>query len=208
MHPVKAPYFFRTCRLSDEDDLVEICHLTGDTRIDPYLLALRWCLDYLWHETETCFVAENLETGKVVGYIVGTRNTRQQEDRLVQVMKPRIIAYWRTLKPKTAAQWRGYLSILTSFRNPARGLISEYPAHLHINVHPKYQRAGLGSQLLKIFEQHLIRNSIQGYHLGVSGENQLGIGFYQKQGMTRLGQFPQLGKPYVIFFGRQLESLR
>jgi ribosomal protein S18 acetylase RimI-like enzyme len=198
-------FHIRTASPADEQEIINICHLTGDTNIDPYLLALRWCLDYLWHEPENCFVAANRDTGKIAGYIVGTLDSRWQEQRLTQVMLPRIKAHWRGLRPKTLALWRGYLTIRGSFRNPAGKIIAEYPAHLHINTHPDHQRAGIGGRLIQAYEQNLIQQSVKGYHLGVGGENQVGIAFYEKQGLSRLGHYPGFGKPSVIFYGRKLD---
>ena len=200
-----SPILIRASRLEDEEDLIEIGHLTGDTQIDPYLLALRYCLDYLWHDTHNCFVAEDPDAGKVVGYILGTLNTRQQEERLRRIMLPKFQAYWRKLKPKNFAQWRAYLLIRASLWTPYPKMLSTYPAHLHINIHPNYQRNGLGSLLLEAYEQNLILNGVAGYHLGVYGNNQVGISFYEKKGLTRLRQLPGMGKPYVIFYGRKLK---
>ncbi|MBN2044966.1 MAG: GNAT family N-acetyltransferase [Anaerolineales bacterium] len=195
----------RTSRPTDEQEIIEICHLTGDLKIDPYLLALRWCLDYLWHEPENCFVAERCDLEKVVGYIVGTLDTRQQEQRLLSIMLPKARDHWRKLSPKTFSQWRGYLNMRGSFRNTVGSLITEYPAHLHINVHPDFQRTGIGSRLFEAYENNLIQNSVKGYHLGVAGNNQTGISFYEKQGLSKLSQYPRFGKPSVIYYGRKLD---
>ena len=193
----------RPAELSDESDLIEICHLTGDTTVDPYLLALRWCLDYLWHDTENCFVAEDHHAGRVVGYILGTMDTIVQEERMKEVMIPKIIAYWRSFKPKTLKLWRKYLS-LRVLGKPYPPMLIDYPAHLHINVHPDWQRSGIGSLLLAAYEDNLINHSVRGYHLGVAGNNEVGISFYRKKGLVKIGQIPKKGFPAVIWFGRKL----
>jgi ribosomal protein S18 acetylase RimI-like enzyme len=150
-------------------------------------------------------VVEDPDAGKVVGYILGTLDTRQQEARLKRIMLHKIQTYWRKLKPKNLTQFRAYLLIRASLRTPYAEMLSTYPAHLHINIHPNYQRNGLGSLLLEAYEQNLIQKSVAGYHLGVYGKNQVGISFYEKKGLTRLRQLPRIGKPYVIFFGRKLK---
>ncbi len=205
MSESSSSIIIRTSRLSDEEDLIEICHLTGDTRIDAYLLALRWCLDYLWYDTENCFVAEDTETGRVAGYIVGTLDTRQQEQRLMEVMLPKIKAHWKSVRPKTLACWQNYLLMRSSLRNPDSKLLAEYPAHLHINVHPDHQGKGLGSRLIAAYEKNLIQNGVRGYHLGVGGDNQIGISFYKRQGLDNLGKIPGPKHPLVIYYGRRLD---
>jgi ribosomal protein S18 acetylase RimI-like enzyme len=207
MSKQNAPIIIRASQLTDEPELIEICHLTGNPRVEPYLLALRWCLDYLWHDTENCFVAEDSQTGKVVGYIVGTLNTRQQEQRFIDLMLPKLNAHWRTIRPKTLKRWMDYLFIRSSLHHPYKRMVAEYPAHLHINIQPDYQRHGLGGRLFNAFEQNLIENGVTGYHLGVSGDNQVGISFYKKSGLKRLGKIPGFRHPMVIYYGRKLNPV-
>ena len=62
-------------------------------------------------------------------------------------------------------------------------MLEKYPAHLHIDILPEYQRQGIGHRLMKRLEQHLIKNNVPGFHLEVGSKNTLGINFYKKYGL-------------------------
>ena len=62
-------------------------------------------------------------------------------------------------------------------------MLEGYPAHLHINILPKYQRKGIGHNLMNSLEIHLKEKNVKGYHLGVSTKNKQGINFYKKYGL-------------------------
>jgi ribosomal protein S18 acetylase RimI-like enzyme len=64
-----------------------------------------------------------------------------------------------------------------------RRFLKEYPAHLHINILPGYQRQGIGHRLMKSFESNLKEKEVFGFHLEVSKNNKLGISFYEKYGL-------------------------
>ena len=117
---------------------------------------------YLEFEPKGCFVAVNNTTGEVVGYILSSLDTETQKRIFQRRMIPRIAA--RTF---LYTSWRYPRSFFTILRimldpEPPKGNLSliEYPAHLHINVHPKYHKKGIGTKLLnkwlKIFTNKII----------------------------------------------------
>jgi ribosomal protein S18 acetylase RimI-like enzyme len=194
----------RTAQLADEPDLVSICHRTGHTRVAPYLFGLRWCLDYLWHDTDNCFVAVDQQSDHVVGYILGTLDSTAQVVRFYSVTFPKIKQYWKTMPNKTINDLAFYVMIRLINQDVLKDLFTEYPAHLHINLYPEYQRHGIGAQLLAAYEENLRKKDIPGYHLGVAADNQVGISFYQKQGLAQLQKVPKIGIPLALAFGRRL----
>jgi ribosomal protein S18 acetylase RimI-like enzyme len=194
----------RTARLEDEPYLIDICHHTGNTRVEPYLFGLRWCLDYLWHDTENCFVAVDQHTDQVVGYILGTLDSAAQVRRFNTVMLPRIRLHLKSMRNKTSHDLVFYLMIRFIHQDALDDLFTEYPAHLHINLLPDYQRDGIGGQLLATYEDNLREKNIPGYHLGVAASNQGGISFYRKQGLDQLQTFTKFGKSLALVFGRKL----
>ena len=77
--------------------------------------------------------------------------------------------------------------------------LRNYPAHLHINLLPPYQRMGLGSALMKTLEEALVQKNISGVSLCVSKDNAGAIRFYERSGFRVLGHHPgsiAYGKKY------------
>ena len=65
-----------------------------------------------------------------------------------------------------------------------------YPAHLHINLLPPYQRTGLGRQLMKTLEHALRQQNCPGVSLCVGKYNQGAMRFYESCGFSVLGHHP------------------
>jgi ribosomal protein S18 acetylase RimI-like enzyme len=206
MESMPAGIEIRATRESDQAAIIEICHQTGDRRIDPYLFGLRWCLDYLWHESENCFVAVDTQDQQVVGYILGALDTAAQAERLKEIMVPRAVEHWREMEKRSFHDWRFLMFMRWIDRQIFTGLYRQYPAHLHINLAEKARRRGIGARLLAAYENNLREKGVSGYHLGVGAENQVGIGFYRKMGLEQLAVFPRIGKAQVVAFGRILEK--
>ena len=80
-----------------------------------------------------------------------------------------------------------------------RWLVKGYPAHLHIDILPGFQRMGLGSQLMDALTAHLRAKGIPGVMLGVGSDNEKGLNFYAKYGFKKL-----LRIPGCVFMGLEL----
>lgn len=68
--------------------------------------------------------------------------------------------------------------------------LNRYPAHLHINLLPPYQRMGLGKQLMQALEDALRRQNCSGVSLCVSKHNHGAMRFYERCGFQVLGKHP------------------
>lgn len=77
----------------------------------------------------------------------------------------------------------------------------EYPAHLHINLLPGFQRKGLGRQLVDALEQALVAQNCPGVFLGVSEKNASAIRFYERCGFHVLGRCPG-----TVIYGKKIKS--
>lgn len=62
----------------------------------------------------------------------------------------------------------------------------DYPAHLHIDLLPEYQRKGLGHKLVDTLAAHLKSKSVPGVMLTVGASNRVGQNFYTKYGFILL----------------------
>jgi ribosomal protein S18 acetylase RimI-like enzyme len=186
------PPIIRAARKGDAGAIGEICYRTGymgeDLALagrfeDRRLFALVFCLYYLWHETEHCFVAE-LE-GKVVGYVIGTGRAASQAARFDRLMVPRI-----ALRLFAYTSWRypeAFRELLRWHRHQEAGSPPQgYRAHLHINILPGYQGRGLGSGLMKAFIAKLKAEGHDRVYLVTSNRNLKALDFYRKLGFEEL----------------------
>ena len=69
-------------------------------------------------------------------------------------------------------------------------LVTEYPAHLHIDLLERARGQGLGRVLTDRLFADLRREGIRGIHLGVDPDNANGIGFYEHLGFREVGREP------------------
>ena len=77
--------------------------------------------------------------------------------------------------------------------------LKTYPAHLHINLLPSYQRMGLGRQLMHALEHALQKAGCSGVSLCVSKHNHGAMRFYESCGFRVLGQHPG-----AVAYGKEL----
>ena len=69
-----------------------------------------------------------------------------------------------------------------------RPYAKEHPAHLHIDIHPDYQRQGIGTALLDHLTAYLRDQNIGSVMLNVAADNDGAIRFYEKYGFSELGR--------------------
>jgi GNAT superfamily N-acetyltransferase len=188
----------RRYRPEDRAAVRQICcdtGLMGDT-IDPHfgspeLFADYWMNYYTDFEPESAFVAEL--DGKVIGYLVGCVDTSIQQETQSDIIVPKIrrrllmFGYkidrrffsfvWRYLR----SMWRGEF---------VEESITDYPAHLHMNIAEGYRSQGLGSRLLSEYFEYLRQNKVRGVHLGTTTGNKLAVPFYKKWGFRLVSSRP------------------
>ncbi|MFI6761721.1 GNAT family N-acetyltransferase [Micromonospora sp. NPDC050417] len=121
-------------------------------------------------------------TGRAVGYVLGTSDTTRFVRRFRDEWLPRVGDRYPapTGEPSTPDAVMARL-----LHTPERMLLPElvdYPAHLHIDVLPEYQRAGHGRALMETFTGALRRAGVPGLHLGMITTNQKARTFYDRLG--------------------------
>lgn len=135
-----------------------------------------YCDYYIENEPENCFVAVD-EKDKAIGYIIST----QDFDKFYPVFLDKYymrIKKWEFKRRKSALR-----SVI-----PHEKYKEEYPAHLHIDVLPEYQRMGLGHKMTDALLSHLKAKGIKGIMLTTWIKNEKGRGFYDKYGFTLLAE--------------------
>ncbi|MCX7614990.1 MAG: GNAT family N-acetyltransferase [Clostridiales bacterium] len=203
----------RCCKKEDEAGIVNVCYHSGymgedldnknifnDVKLFGYL----FCVYYVRYQTEHCFVAEDVKTKQIVGYILGALNTKKQKIDFYLKMSSKILSHVTTctiLKyPETLKSIMFFLIYGRPEKLP-KNLFSEYPAHLHINILSEYQRYGIGAKLMEKFENHVRLNRVKGIHLQTTSENIKAISFYNKLGY-------QLISEHRIHLWRDIKHLR
>ena len=66
--------------------------------------------------------------------------------------------------------------------------LKQYPAHLHIDILPDFQRQGWGSKLLEAFYGKMREVGVGGVHLGVLRESEGALKFYEGGGWRVCGE--------------------
>ena len=183
---------------------------------DRRLLYLIFIAYYTKYEAKHCFVAESTPDNQVVGFICGTLDTQTQEKEFSRLM------HWRiALRACTITIWRYPMTFvnLIKMSKTRPGILHEefskiidnYPAHLHINLLPEYQRKGYGGRLIVYFENHLRAKGIQGVHLQTTNYNRKAIPFYRKMGYTLISDVPMKHFSFtdirLLTFGKRLSGI-
>ena len=185
----------RPYRPGDLDALYRICLLTGDAGQDatshyhdPRLLGHIFAAPYGLFEPSLAFVTE--DAAGVGGYIVGALDTQAFAEQLEGKWWPGLRTRYPGPPPGLPAdQWTPDQQIASLIHHPWRipdELATRYPSHLHIDLLPRLQASGHGSQLTKTLITALRRQGSRGVHLHVPRANQHAAGFYRRLGFTEL----------------------
>jgi len=175
---------------ADYDAVSRICLLTaeggGDATglyVTDELMADIFARPYVSFEPELAFVVEDAEG--VGGYILGVADTRRFVERFRREWLPRIEAAYEHTEPVvTKDDLIRHLGFW-----PERMLVAEvdeYPAHLHIDLLPRLQGAGLGRQLIDTLVAALRERGVPGLHLTMDAANTNARAFYDRLGFTEL----------------------
>lgn len=183
----------RTYRPGDEASLYEVCLRTGadgdDASAlyrDPRLLGEVYVGPYLRFAPDLALVAEDGEG--VGGYALATADTAGFEKACES-------SWWPPLRRRFPLAEYGEPSadadIVRLIHRPPTApadLVSAYPAHVHIDLLPRFQGSGYGRRMMTVLFDKLAQAGAGGVHLGVSARNTRAIGFYQRLGMEKYGE--------------------
>lgn len=123
------------------------------------------------------------EGSGAVGYVVGTVDTIAFQRWFVEKWWPSL----RDRRPRTEAdRW-----LLPSAADPERmisSVVEEYPAHLHIDLHPDAQGKGIGRALMEAWLAELHQREVAGVHLVAPRDNAGAQAFYPRVGFTPIAE--------------------
>lgn len=144
---------------------------------------------YTDHEPGSCFVVES-EQGKVVGYLVGTLDTRRAHS-VDRVMARLAFTRHLGLKPGTARFfWRGVgdsLAMAVHGQKQVKPDLALYPAHTHFSLLPEARMAPLAAGLYRSFFLLAKRAGVPGVHGEVFAENVRASALHEAMGFKREG---------------------
>jgi GNAT superfamily N-acetyltransferase len=133
----------------------------------------RWTGYYREWEPQRIYLAV-LGGGGVAGYLTGCRDSRLAR-RLY-----RDIPYYALFEDR----------------------FGEYPAHLHVNVHPQWRGVGVGSRLVNAFVEDCAAAHLDGVHV-ITAPGLPNVGFYGRCGFTHSVQRVWQERK-LLFLGRSL----
>lgn len=174
--PADFPALYRIC--------LETADAGGDARAlysDPEYPGQRFAVPYARFAPDFAFVLAR--EGEVQGYVVAAPDTRAFEARLAAEWWPELQASYRDRHASAPLDSK----ILDAIRHPdqaAESLVTQWPAHLHINLLPAAQKGGWGRRMIEHELAALRAVGVTGVHLGVSLQNEQVCAFYQRMGFT------------------------
>ena len=150
------------------------CDLDEDGR---FFILTTYCDYYIEREPENCFVAAD-ENDRAVGYIICAKDY----DAYHRVFESEYLPRLSSLSAKHRFDAKNSTIMQKKYK-------ADYPAHMHIDLLPEYQRMGLGSRMVDTLRDHLRSQNVPGVMLTVGSGNKVGQSFYNKYGFTLLKKF-------------------
>jgi ribosomal protein S18 acetylase RimI-like enzyme len=185
--------------------LYDICVLTGDDGQDATgkfkqarLLADIYLGPYVFLEPGLAFVLD--DGGRPVGYVVGTADTAAFVQSYRDEWLPRLAVDYPEPLSAPVTPDEELRAVAYQPERMLRPELSDYPAHLHIDVLPSHQGGGHGRRLIETFIAAAARSGAGGTHLAVSPTNVRAHGFYLRVGFERL-EVARAGG--AIYYGRK-----
>ncbi len=139
-----------------------------------HLILTTYCDYFIEKEGNNCFVAVD-ENDRAIGYVLCAENYDNFKKVFRKEYLPRFKKYEIDCR---------MVAILSTFIQSK--LKKEYPAHMHIDILPEYQRMGLGHKLMDALCENLKEKKVKGVCLTMFSGNKKGGNFYRKYGFTLL----------------------
>lgn len=200
--PVIRPY-----RSGDRDAMYDVCLRTADAGrdatslyADPDLMGDLFAGPYAYLAPDFAFVVDNGD--RVVGYVVGVPDTVA----FVEQWRERWLPLVGAKHPAPVGAPTNPDEVMARLMHwPERMIVPEladYPAHLHIDLLPGYQRSGLGRRLIHTLLDALHANGVPRVHLGMATTNKPARAFYDRVGFHEI---PVADAGELTYLGRSTE---
>ncbi|APZ53311.1 GNAT family N-acetyltransferase [Salipiger abyssi] len=155
---------------------------------DPALMGHIYSAPYAALCPELALVVE--DDAGVAGFVVGTADTLGWQERLERDWWPALRRRYPDpaefpAPERTPDQRRAFM--IHHPEAPPVTVTDHYPAHLHMNLLPRLQGAGLGTRLFADWRRLAEAQRAGGVHVGVNRANARALGFWRKMGFRDLG---------------------
>lgn len=177
--PYDLPGTYRVC--------LQTADAGGDGSVlftNPDLLGHIYVGAYVVGAPELAFVI--VDDDGVAGYVLGAADTREFEAWQEREWWPVL----RTQYPPTAGDTLDD-ELIAQLHAPVIApdlVVNNYPAHLHIDLLPRAQDAGLGRAMMETLFAALRDHGVPGVHLDVGEDNHNAISFYHHLGFVELAR--------------------
>ncbi|MFD7877043.1 GNAT family N-acetyltransferase [Streptomyces sp. NPDC059766] len=182
----------RSYRASDDDGVADVCARTadlgGDSRHiypDERLMATLFATPYCHLEPGLAFVLDD-GRGGVGGYVVGTADTERFALDFRDRWIPRVAGRYPPLAGPATTPTEEMIGLLHRPERMVLSELKEYPAHLHIDLLPEFQRRGYGRRLMHTLFDALHGGGVPAVHLGMVTANTDARAFYDRLGFHEI----------------------
>jgi ribosomal protein S18 acetylase RimI-like enzyme len=189
---VTRPPAVRRYRPEDRPALDDICVRTGheggdarDVYADHDLLPTIFAAPYAVLEPELTFVLDD-GAGNAVGYILGTADTPRFVEAFRTEWLPKVAGRYPAPSGPPATPTEMMITLLHTPERMIRPELAAYPAHLHIDLLPDWQRRGFGRALIHRFLAELHAKGVPAVHLCMAAANSRARAFYDRVGFREL----------------------
>ena len=210
----QKPYL-RRATPEDSPALSHICLVTADAGVSAAsqhsageLPGLIYAEPYVHLPTGFGFVlvdpSRGGESGQVVGYVLGTYDTRQFERELEEQWYPKyrekypLSAVDAEVTDATPPHLRSltpgdkrYIALIAAPHTAPDACVQFSPAHMHIDILPEYQRQGWGKKMIGELVRVLRdEKGLEGLWLGLDPRNAAAKKFYERLGFVARPEWP------------------
>jgi ribosomal protein S18 acetylase RimI-like enzyme len=179
---------------ADLPALHEICLRTADAgqdasgtypKEDHDLLGAIFAAPYAVLEPELAFVVDD-GGGRAVGYVLGTGDTARFAERFRDEWLPTVADRWPAPAGEPGTPSEVMAMLLHTPERMVHPALADYPAHLHIDLLPDFQRAGHGRSLITAYLAALAAQGVPAVHLGMLTSNTPARAFYDRLGFHEI----------------------
>lgn len=146
---------------------------------------------YTDFEPEHAWVA--LVDDRVVGFLTGCFDSRQQDKTVFRRLLPDLLAgivRGRYRIGQKTIRYALRLGLGTLRKEVPVARLEQYPAHLHINLDPRCRGLGLGRRLMEAYLEQLAQHAVPGVHLHTTNINRAACVLYEKMGFELIAERP------------------